>query len=125
MHKETNAGEGKRETGRGNGSRIMDGTQEVEELRRLCRKQTEGVYPKEVEDKFSHMDALLKGETSTIKGAGDGLHTRGKRRLMKRRNRRSVWRTHHRGVGRAIHPRDIERGEEEYMGGCPTKPRKI
>ena len=26
-------------------SRIMDGTPEVDELRRLCRKQTEGVYP--------------------------------------------------------------------------------
>ena len=84
MHKETNAGEGEREKGRGNGSRIMDGTEEVEELRRLCRKQTEGFYPpKEVEDKFSHMDALLKGEICTIKGAGDGLHTRGKRRLIK------------------------------------------
>ena len=43
-------------------------------------------YPhKKVEDKFRHMDELLKSEASTIKGAGDGLHTRGKRRLHEKK----------------------------------------
>jgi len=63
---------------------LMDGTPEVEELRRLCRERSEGTYPpKEVEDRFMHMEEWLKPEKSTIEGAGDGLHARGKRRLKK------------------------------------------
>jgi hypothetical protein len=60
---------------------LMDGTPEVEELRRLCRERTAGTYPpKEVEDKFRYEECLKPGK-STIEGAGDGLHARGKRRL--------------------------------------------
>ena len=63
---------------------LMDGTPEVEELRRLCRERSEGTYPpKGVEDRFMHMEEWLKPEKSTIEGAGDGLHARGKRRLKK------------------------------------------
>ena len=100
---------------------LMDGTPEVEELRRLCRERTVGTYPpKEVEDKFRYEECLKPGK-STIKGAGDGLHARGKRRLIKGEIV---------GVygGNIIDESDGQYTLEisrEYMGRCPFRPREL
>jgi hypothetical protein len=77
-----------KQQGRGNGmknnhrmtDRIMDDTDEVKNLRRICRESKENKYPPQtVKNYFEHLRQYIEIEPSVNLNAGEGVMTRGRR----------------------------------------------